>query len=132
MNKKLITLTILAGSLALTGLASAQETDTPTTDLPPGIDKPLVLPDRPEWLRDLRQQFIDQRRDQVADLIEARRLLRERLANATEEERREIIREFRQLHRERIAAERELRKEFRRQVRELRRDRRHVVDDSEG
>jgi hypothetical protein len=128
MNKKLITLTILAGSLALTGLASAQDSDVPPeTDVPPVTDLR-----RPEWLRQLRHDFNEQRQDQLGDLREARRLLRERLANATEEEREEIIREFRRLHRDRIAYERELRKEFRREVHEMRRERRRAVDNSEG
>jgi hypothetical protein len=126
MNKKLITLTVLAGSLAFAGLASAQDTDGAT-------DTPKITDLRsPEWLRELRKDFNEERRDQLTDLREARRLLRERLANATEEEREEIIREFRRLHRERIAVERELRKEFRRDVHEMRRERRRAADSSEG
>lgn len=126
MNKKLITLTVLAGSLAFAGLASAQDSDVPETDVP------VTDLRSPEWLRELRKDFNEERRDQLTDLREARRLLRERLANAKEEEREEIIREFRRLHRERIAVERELRKEFRRDVHEMRRERRRAADSSEG
>jgi hypothetical protein len=103
MNKKLITLTVLAGSLAFAGLASAQDTDGAT-------DTPKITDLRsPEWLRELRKDFNEERRDQLTDLREARRL-----------------------HRERIAVERELRKEFRRDVHEMRRERRRAADSSEG
>ena len=127
MNKKLISLTVLAGSLAFAGLASGQNSDVP------GNDEPVVQRDRDRVrLRELRRDFVEQRHEQLGDLREARRQLRQRLANATEEERKRIIREFRELHRERIAHERELRKDFRRQLHEMRRERRRIANDTAG
>ena len=119
MKKKIIGLAALVGALALTGLAQAQ-TDHPT---PPGRpDHEIVHPPLPDALKELIQQFKDQRQD----ILEARRALIERLKTATEEERKAIIEEFRKEQKDRILAERELRKALRRHLEELRRLRRNA------
>lgn len=119
MKTNFIALAVLASSLAFVGNAAAQDTtDTPSDT----TDVAIVDREIDPALRDLIQEFRDQRQD----VLQLLRELRARLANATEEERRAIIAEFRLEVRERNQAERELRKELRKRRLELIRERRQI------
>jgi hypothetical protein len=124
MKSKILLLAAVVGLLPLAGLtAVAQDTTTPT---PPTTG--IVRPPLPDAIKDLMQQFREQRRE----FLQARQQLVERLKTASEEERKALVAQFRLEQRTRLQAQMELRKEIRRQLLELRRQRRQAGAGSGG